>query len=1169
MGTIRIDFGSRGGSRAVKSLKSFNDELLRSINLSKNTGNTDPFKGVEESAKRAKTQIKGTSTETQKFGRNLNSILAGLSAGASFAVIDKLAGAFRQGFEAINGIIAASITEFASFEARLTEFEAKSGASAGAIESLGEEAKRLAAITSQTPATVAALGTQLLTLGVQAEDVEASLGGITKLADVLGEDPVFTGQIVQAGVANFRRFGETTDTVADQISNLQNSSAAGATGLGEFQFLLQQSGAVAANADISFGELGASFAVLREAGIRARPAATALRNVILSLAAPTDAAALELQAIGVNAFDAEGNFRGLGTVIEDFAAVAVNLSQEERLRIATAIFGREGAPAILASIDNIGGTYERVLNDVNNSTGEVDRTLEVVNQSLERQAQILQGKVSAAFTELGQIIAPVARVTVGFLDDAADASIALLQGFQALPGPIQAALLGTAGFTAALGAAIAALTIYNTVNGTRIAQELAALAALIKGNIALSVKTIQTAAATVAQTALAVATGQATAAQLAQTKAIAAGAAKLGLFVGAAASIALVADTFAKVTGPADALDDSLADINESLIEIKKSTDEIPDEVFGDEAQANVEALKKELGGVQGFLDGIRGAIPGLATAVEASTNRQKVAFGELSLGIGEIEGEANQLAASLQNGINVPAEELNATTAAIDKSIAALQAAQPVTETDIKQRDAQISRLERYRELLADTSALQDDVADGGDGQTPIEAQAAREAEIQEQTQDELFQRQQAFDREKFDRDKAREEEIAALREERQAGIDADRRGIEEELNQLKLEGEQALEDRKRAFESSQQAIEREFDQRQQEEERRFQEFQQGEERRFQQSQQEEERRFQEDLARQEQGIDREVQLRTADTPLERRDLERRFAEEDEKAALRAALEREAGIEQQKADFEERQRQDQLNFEEVISAQKREFESQLEQEKLTFEQGIENRKLAFERDVLQPEKLQLEDDLAAKRIELLAPVLEAEKALEDEIALLKFNQQQEEQRIARDFQAEQKQFEENYKAEIRNADIAASEQMADNIRQGAADAKETLESTRPPISGAQSGGAPTTSLRSGGTLQPYQPAKVHRDEYVVAGQQGATVISQARSRAIDAAALRQAGNTAAVNAKIMAAVEKQVKGLRADIAKRQAPRFDQTVYNYGQPQTEIAPAPSIWDVRF
>ena len=77
-------------------------------------------------------------------------------------------------------------------------------------------------------------------------------------------------------------------------------------------------------------ELNAALGVLANRGIKGAEGGTALRNVILSLSAPTDKAADAMNSLGLNVYDAAGNMRPLNEVFKDLNNSMANMTEGEK-----------------------------------------------------------------------------------------------------------------------------------------------------------------------------------------------------------------------------------------------------------------------------------------------------------------------------------------------------------------------------------------------------------------------------------------------------------------------------------------------------------------------------------------------------------------------------------------------------------------------------------------------------------------------------------------------------------------------------------------------------------------------------------------------------------------------------------------------------------------------
>lgn len=113
-------------------------------------------------------------------------------------------------------------------------------------------------------------------------------------------------------------------------------------------------------------ELEIALGAMANAGVKGSEAGTHMRNMLLKLASPTAEGTKQLEALGVQVFDAEGNMRSLNDIFGDLNGSMKNLTQEEKLQAISDLFNTRdtaSAEALLAAVsqdwDEIG---EGILN---------------------------------------------------------------------------------------------------------------------------------------------------------------------------------------------------------------------------------------------------------------------------------------------------------------------------------------------------------------------------------------------------------------------------------------------------------------------------------------------------------------------------------------------------------------------------------------------------------------------------------------------------------------------------------------------------------------------------------------------------------------------------------------------------------------------------------------
>ena len=140
-------------------------------------------------------------------------------------------------------------------------------------------------------------------------------------------------------------------------------------------------------------ELNTALGVLANRGIKGAEGGTALRNMILSLSAPTDTAAATLKSLGVSAFDAEGNLRPLNETFKDLDAAMQNLTGEEKTNALNDIFNKVDLKSAEAMLAGCGEEFDNLAEAIANSDGAMQNMADVQMDNLKGQITLLQSAV--------------------------------------------------------------------------------------------------------------------------------------------------------------------------------------------------------------------------------------------------------------------------------------------------------------------------------------------------------------------------------------------------------------------------------------------------------------------------------------------------------------------------------------------------------------------------------------------------------------------------------------------------------------------------------------------------------------------------------------------------------------------------------------------------------
>ena len=161
-------------------------------------------------------------------------------------------------------------------------------------------------------------------------------------------------------------------------------------------------------------ELNTALGLLADNGIKGSEGGTKLRNMILSLTAPTDAAAGVLDELGVSAFDQAGNMRDLQSVFADMNAALDGMSTADRSQILNTIFNKTDLKAVNALLGTSTDRWDELTAAVSDCAGACADMYGIQLDNLNGDLAILQSGLADLGISVYQKLQPGLRSAVQF-----------------------------------------------------------------------------------------------------------------------------------------------------------------------------------------------------------------------------------------------------------------------------------------------------------------------------------------------------------------------------------------------------------------------------------------------------------------------------------------------------------------------------------------------------------------------------------------------------------------------------------------------------------------------------------------------------------------------------------------------------------------------------------
>lgn len=334
-------------------------------------------------SKEMKLAIKIAGKVDKSFGSTLKSVQSQIKtvAKVSAAAVGAVA-------TAVAGVTTAAIKTGKEFENSMSQVAATMGIDKATkdglknYQTLETAAKEMGESTAFT-ASEAAEGLNYLALaGYSADQAATALPYTLKLAGAGAMDLSDASDMVTDAMSalNLEANNKNLSTFSDQLAKSASTTNTNVKQLGEAILTV---GGTAANLKGGTAELNTELGILANNGIKGAEGGTHLRNMLLSLESPTDAAAKQLEKLGVNVYDAKGNLRSLNDIFSDVQKSTKGMTNQQVDGILATLFNKRDLASARAMMKAAGDDFSKIEKTISDSAGACDQMYKTQLDNLE------------------------------------------------------------------------------------------------------------------------------------------------------------------------------------------------------------------------------------------------------------------------------------------------------------------------------------------------------------------------------------------------------------------------------------------------------------------------------------------------------------------------------------------------------------------------------------------------------------------------------------------------------------------------------------------------------------------------------------------------------------------------------------------------------------------
>jgi TP901 family phage tail tape measure protein len=289
--------------------------------------------------------------------------------------------------------VGAAVKTYADFDKQMSAV-----ASSGDDARLNIDALRAAAIEmgadTAFSATEAAQGVEnLAKAGLSSTDIlGGGLKGSLDLAAAGQMSVADSAEIAATALTQFNLEGSQVPHIADLLAAGAGKAQGDVDDLGQ---ALNQSGLVASQFGLTIEETVGGLSAFASAGLLGSDAGTSFKTMLLALANPAEKTKNLMTELGINAYDAQGNFVGLESLAGQLKTQLGDLDQATRDQALAQIFGNdavraanvlydqgaEGIAEWTKKVDDQGYAAETAAEKTNNLIGDLERFRGAIDSS--------------------------------------------------------------------------------------------------------------------------------------------------------------------------------------------------------------------------------------------------------------------------------------------------------------------------------------------------------------------------------------------------------------------------------------------------------------------------------------------------------------------------------------------------------------------------------------------------------------------------------------------------------------------------------------------------------------------------------------------------------------------------------------------------------------------
>ena len=322
-------------------------------------------------------------------------IMNGLSNAASGMAMG--AGMQMMGMAGVGYGMYDTINTYRNYTGQMSRVYAIAGADDDQRAALDAKAREMGAQTKFTSTEAGQALEYMAMAGWKTEQMLSGLEGVMNLAAASGENLGTVSDIMTDAMTAFGLKADESTRFADVLAKTTTNANTNVALLGEsFKYAAPIAGAL----KYSVEDVSVALGLMANAGIKGSESGTALRSTFTRLARPPKQAAEALDALGIQAANADGTMKPFNQTLKELRKAFANMTDEEKVANAEAIAGKYAMSGFLAMMNATEADVQKLTSAVHDANGASADMAKTMSDNLAGDISVLGSAWEALQLEL-------------------------------------------------------------------------------------------------------------------------------------------------------------------------------------------------------------------------------------------------------------------------------------------------------------------------------------------------------------------------------------------------------------------------------------------------------------------------------------------------------------------------------------------------------------------------------------------------------------------------------------------------------------------------------------------------------------------------------------------------------------------------------------------------